>query len=112
LEQEDIPLKYMKLSDSLEMVGVELKATWSQTRKTNGELIQSKINAIINSWKSAKFMDLTLRPWSLNNFTLTKIWFKSHTVDLRVSDITSVTSKVKKLAFSRPAGETTGICFA
>ena len=99
LEQEDIPLKYMKLSDSLEMVGVELKATWSQTRKTNGELIQSKVNAIINSWKSGKFMDLTLRPWSLNNFTLTKIWFKSHTVDLRVSDITSVTSKVKSWLF-------------
>jgi hypothetical protein len=30
----------MVLSDSLEMVGVELKATWAQTRRANGEIVQ------------------------------------------------------------------------
>ena len=58
LEQEDIPLRYMVLSDSLEMVGVELKATWSQTRKVNGDVIQTRVNNTINPWKSGKFMDL------------------------------------------------------
>ena len=91
LEQEDIPLSYMELSNSLEMVGVELKATWSQTRKANGDIIQTRVNNIVNSWKSGKFMDLTSRPWSLNTYTLTKVWFKCHTVDLRVADYTSVT---------------------
>ena len=99
LEQEDIPLNYMVLSDSLEMVGVELKATWSQTRKANGDIIQTRVNTIINSWKSGKFMDLTSRPWSLNTYSLTKVWFKCHTVDLRVADTTSVTSKVKSWLF-------------
>ena len=99
LEQEDIPLNYMKLSDSLEMVGVVMKATWSQTRKVNGDIIQVKVNAIINSWKSGKFMDLTSRPWSVNTYTLTKIWFKCHSVDLRVSDISTITSKVKSWLF-------------
>ena len=56
LEQEDIPLNYMVLSDSLEMVGVELKATWSQTRKVNGDIIQARVSSIINAWKSGKFM--------------------------------------------------------
>ena len=32
LEHDDIPLHYMELSDRLEIVGVELKATWSQTK--------------------------------------------------------------------------------
>ena len=99
LEQEDIPLNYMKLLDSLEMVGVVMKATWSQTRKVNGDIIQAKVNTIINSWRSGKFMDITSRPWSVNTYTLTKIWFKCHTVDLRVSDISTVTSKVKSWLF-------------
>jgi hypothetical protein len=40
LQQEDIPLNYMILSDSLEMVGVELKSSWVQSRKVNGDAIQ------------------------------------------------------------------------
>ena len=99
LEQEDIPLHYMELSESLEMVGVELRATWSQTRKANGDIIQSRVTTIINSWKSGKFMELTSRPWSLNTYALTKVWFKCHTVDLRVADISSVSSKVKSWLF-------------
>ena len=95
LEQEDIPLNYMKLSDSLEMVGVIMKATWSRTRKVNCDIIQDKMNKIINTWKSGKFMDLNSRPWSINTYTLTKIWFKCHSVDLRASDIGTFTSKVK-----------------
>ena len=56
LEQDYIPLNYMVLSDSLELVGVELKATWSQTRKVNGDIIQARVSSIINAWKSGKFM--------------------------------------------------------
>ena len=37
LQQEDIPLNYMILSDSLGMVGVDLKSTWVQSRKVNGD---------------------------------------------------------------------------
>ena len=95
LQQEDIPLKYMALSDSLEMVGVELKATWAQTRKANGDIIQTRVSNTIRAWKSGKFMDLTSRPWSLNSYATSKVWFRCHTVDLRVMDISSVTSKVK-----------------
>ena len=55
-------------------------------------------------------MDLSIRPWSLNTFALTKVWFKCHTVDLRVSDISSVKSwlfqdqieKPEEMIFFRP----------
>ena len=99
LQQEDVPLNYLVLSDSLEMVGVELKATWGKTRKTNGDMIQSRVSNTINAWKSGKFMDITSRPWSLNSFVLSKVWFKCHTVDLRVVDTNSITSKVKSWLF-------------
>ena len=39
LKQEDIPCQYMTISDHLDMVGVELRATWSQTRKANGDIV-------------------------------------------------------------------------
>ena len=99
LEQEDIPLNYMVLSESLEMVGVELKATWVQTKKANGDIIQLRVSNTVNAWKSGKFMDLTCRPWSLNNFALSKVWFRCHTVDLRMIDITKVTSNGKSWLF-------------
>ena len=95
LEQEDIPLKYMVLSDSLDMVGIELRATWSKTRQANGEIMQDRVSSTINAWKSGKFMELTSRPWSLNSFALSKIWHRCHTMDLRVMDITKISSKVK-----------------
>ena len=59
-------MRYMVLSDSLKMVGVELKASWLQTRKANGDIIQSRVTNTTNAWKSGKFMDLSSRPWSLN----------------------------------------------
>ena len=95
LQQEDIPLNYMMLSESLEMVGVELKSSWIQTRKVNGDTLQKRVADRTNSWKSGKFMELSMRPYSINTFAFSTVWFKTHTVDLRVSDVNSVTSKVK-----------------
>ena len=44
-------------------------------------------------------MDLTCRPWSINCFALSKVWFKSHTVDLRSLDILRISSLVKSSLF-------------
>ena len=85
----------MKISESLDMVGVELKASWIQTRKVNGETCQSKMSRTINAWKSGKFMNLTDRPWSLNSFAMSKLWFRCHTIELRIEDVTNLTSRVK-----------------
>ena len=49
LQQEDIPMNYTVLSDSLEMVGVEVKSSWVQTRKANGDIIQARISNLIGS---------------------------------------------------------------
>ena len=57
-------------------------------------MVQCRVNDTINSWK-AKFIELSSRPCSLNSYAPSKVWFKWHTVDLRVSDINSITSKIK-----------------
>ena len=89
----------MVLSQSLNMVGVELRATWSKTKQVNGEFSQDRITSVINSWKSGKFMELTCRPWSVNNYALSRIWHRAHTVDLRVVDINKISSKIKSWIF-------------
>ena len=68
LQQEDIPCNYMSLSDHLDMVGGELHAKWSHTRKANGEQVANRIKDTFKKWKTGKFMDLSLRNWSINMY--------------------------------------------
>ena len=95
LTQEDLPHQYIQLSDHLDFVGVELRATFQQTRKSNGDQLQQKVKNTIGPWKAGRFMPLILRPYSANNFALSKVWFKCSSVNLRNQDIDSITSQVK-----------------
>ena len=47
LTQEDLPVRYIALSEHLDMIGVELRATHTQTRKDNGDLVQDKVKKIV-----------------------------------------------------------------
>ena len=100
LRQEDIPCAYMSLSDHLEMLGVELRSTWTQTRKANGDALQERVDNIIKLWRSGKFMNLTMRGWSLNTYCLPKVWFRTHSVDMRVQDISKITSRIKSSLYA------------
>ena len=82
------------------MVGVELRATWVQTRKSNGDIIQQRVANTINSWRGGKFMDLTMRPWSVNAYVLSKVWFRCGSVDLREGDINTINSSVKSWLYA------------
>ena len=95
LQQKDIPCNYMTLSDHLDMVGVTLMASWTKTRKINGDALQKRLENTIKPWKTGKFMPITQRGWSLNSYALSKIWFRTKCVDLRVCDIKKMTSSVK-----------------
>ena len=70
LKQEDLPnqCQYITLSDHLDFVGVQLHATYTQTRKANGDTVVKRIKDTINPWKAGKFMALTMRPTSVNSF--------------------------------------------
>ena len=79
---------------------VELRATWTQTRKINGDSVQDKVSMVIGSWRSGKFMPLTMRPTSINSYGLSKVWFRCCSVDLRVADIMSRNSSVKSWLYA------------
>ena len=99
LQQEDIPHPYMKLCDTLSMVGVELTASWQSSRKLNNDDLQKRIQTCIGSWKSGKFMPLVSRPFSINTYCSSKVWFRTGSVDLRMGDVTAITSKLKSYCY-------------
>ena len=70
-----LPIKYIALSEHLYMIGVELRATQTQTRKANGDLLQNRVKNIIGPWRGGRFMPLTIRSLSANNYCLSKVWF-------------------------------------
>ena len=100
LQQEDIPCQYMTISDHLDMVGVELRATWSKTRKANRDFMKNRVSSTCKQWKTGKFIHLSMRSWSLNQYCLSKVWFRTHSVDLRVMDINSITSSIKSWPYA------------
>ena len=44
-------------------------------------------------------MDLSCRPWSINTYALSKVWFKCYTGDIRAMDSSSISSKVRSWLF-------------
>ena len=95
LQQEDLPCNFFTLSDHLDMLGVTLKATYMSTRKANGDELQSKMKNVVGPWKAGKFMQLTLRPHSLNCYAFSKLWHRSTSIDLRVGDIVAINKQAK-----------------
>ena len=45
-------------------------------------------------------MPLTMRPWSVNCYALSKVWFRCGSVDLREGDISAINSTVKSWLYS------------
>ena len=99
LTQEDIPQSFIRLSDHLDFLGVELRATFMQTRKANGEQIQTEIRNTLSPWRAGKFMPLTQRPFSANIFALSKVWFKCNSLNIRSQDVDAVNSIVKSWVY-------------
>ena len=46
--QEDLPHQHIQLSDHLDFVGVELRSTFVQTRKINGEQLQTRVKNTVS----------------------------------------------------------------
>ena len=82
------------------MIGVELRSTWIQTRKSNGLILQTRVENTIRQWKTGKFMELNMRSWSLNQHCLSKVFFRTHSVDLRTQDVKKITSLVKSWLYA------------
>ena len=99
MNRESIPLEYLTISESLDMLGVKLTSCNSLTVRMNGEEAQKRVENTVRIWSSGKFVSLYLRPLLVNSFCLSKIWYKTHSLQLRQSDIASIESNCKKYIY-------------
>ena len=100
LLQEDLPIKYITISEHLDMVGVQLTATPTQTRKINGDKLQEKVKNTVRPWKGVKFLPKTQRPFSTNSFCSSKLWFRAGSINFRECDMKSINSNIKSWVFA------------
>ena len=65
----------------------------------NGDELVLRVKNKVGPWQAGKFMPLSQRPWSLNNYALSKVYYRCNSVDLRVKDISAITGKIKAWLF-------------
>ena len=82
------------------MLGVKLKATFTQTRKVNGDEMTEKVTNLIGSWRGGRHMPMSQRPWSVNTYALPLVWYRCHVVDLREGDIRKMSSSIKSWLYA------------
>ena len=82
------------------MLGVTLKATFSATRKANGDALVEKIRKTVGPWRAGRHMELTMRPHLINSTVYSKMYHRCTTGDLRVGDIVSITKQVKSWLYA------------
>ena len=100
MTQEDLPVKYIQLSDHLDMLGVKLKASYCKIRKVNCDEIREKFANLIGGWRGGRYMSLSQRPLSINSYALPIIWYKCHSIELREGDFAKLTSTAKSWLFA------------
>ena len=100
LTQAMVPFDFFTLSDHLDFLGVTLMATYSSTRKANGDILQERVRNTIGPWKGGRFMPLNLRAHSVNCFAYSKLYYRCNVIDPRVADVKYFTSQAKSFIYA------------
>ena len=100
LTQEMIPFDFFTISDHLDFLGVTLSATYSSSRKSNGDILQERVRKTIGAWKAGRFMPLNLRSHSVNCFAYSKLYYRCNVIGLRVEDVNYFSSQAKSFIYA------------
>jgi hypothetical protein len=99
LQQEDLPFQFIRLSDSLDFLGLTLMANFFRTKKANCDSIEKSVKSTIGPWRAGKFMEITKRGHSVNSYAFSKIVHRCASVPLRKSSVTSISSQARAWVF-------------
>ena len=100
LTQDMVPFDFFTLSDHLDFLGVTLMATYSSTRRANGEILKERVRNTIGPWKGGRFMPMNLRAHSVNCFAYSKLYYRCNVIDPRVEDVKYFTSQAKSFIYA------------
>ena len=62
LTQETVPLPFLLVTDSADVLGVQLFEKWTETLRENGEKVVQKVTNMANKWRSGRYYPFILRP--------------------------------------------------
>jgi hypothetical protein len=100
LQQDSIPFDFFTLSDHLDFLGVTLMATFTATRKANGDLLQDRVRNTIGPWRAGRFMPLNMRAHSVNSFAYSKLLYRFNVIAIRSADSKFFTSQAKSYIYA------------
>ena len=87
LTQETIPLPFLLVSNSADVLGVQLHEKWADTLRTNGDRMVSNVTSISNKWRSGRYYSFLLRPHIVNTYLYSSIWYKASVMNFRAGDL-------------------------
>ena len=85
--QDNIPLKFLQVTDHLDILGVRLYENWRSTQKENGLKVVQKISIVADRWKSGRFYEFLLRPHIVNTYMFSNIWYTAGVIDLQLGHL-------------------------
>ena len=100
LTQDMVPFDFFTLSDHLDFLGVTLMATYSSTRKANGDILKERVRNTVGPWKGGRFMPMNLRAHSVNCFAYSKLYYRCNVIDPRAEDVKYFTSQAKSFIYA------------
>ena len=92
--QADSPFNYMKVVDSINLLGVKLARTTTRTHELNGSELGASVKAKLNHFKAGRHSALVLKPHLANVYLLLKISHKAVAVHLRCTDVKKIQSAI------------------
>ena len=93
--QADSPLNYMKVVDSINLLGVKLAWTTTRTRKLKGSELVASVQSKLNHFKAGRHSALVLKPHLANVYLVSKISHKAAAVHLRCTDLKKIQSAIR-----------------
>ena len=65
-------------------------------KRDNGEIGVKRVKNTTSNWKTGKRMHLSMKPWSLNQYCLAKVWYRTKSVPSGSGHIKKITSAMKQ----------------
>ena len=91
--QNNIPLTFLQVTDHLEILGVKLFESWRATQKENGIKVVNKVSRVADRWKGGRFYDFLLRPYIVNTYLFSNIWYAASVLDLQLGHLDEIQKK-------------------
>ena len=99
LTQDNVPLPFLLVTETLEILGVKIFESYSDTRRDFGSKMVEKIETISNIWKGGRFYDFLLRPHVVNTYLFSNVWHKGSVIELLCEHSDKIQSLGNKYVF-------------